>query len=179
MGVLRCVKVVMMVHHDVQAPTFDEFFLAEFPRLVSMLTARNGDRAVAEDLAQDALLQAHRNWTTVATLERPGTWVRRVALNRSSNEGRRRRRERAALSRLGTDLHSEVVIPTADDQLWSWVRALPASQRDATILRYVDDLPLADIAAVLGCSDGTVKTHLQRARRALADHLSSDTEAPR
>lgn len=140
---------------------------------------RNGDRAVAEDLAQDALLQAHRNWTTVATLERPGTWVRRVALNRSSNEGRRRRRERAALSRLGTDLHSEVVIPTADDQLWSWVRALPASQRDATILRYVDDLPLADIAAVLGCSDGTVKTHLQRARRALADHLSSDTEAPR
>ena len=60
-GTLRCVKVVMMVHHDVQAPTFDEFFLAEFPRLVSMLTAWSGDRSVAEELAQDALLQAHRN----------------------------------------------------------------------------------------------------------------------
>lgn len=46
-------------------------------------------------------------------------------------------------------------------------------------MRYVDDLPLADIAAVLGCSEGTVKTHLQRARRTLADHLSTETEAPR
>jgi RNA polymerase sigma-70 factor (ECF subfamily) len=173
------VKVVMMVHHDVQAPMFDEFFLAEFPRLVSVLTAWCGDRPAAEDLAQDALLQAHRNWATVAALDRPGTWVRRVALNRSSNEGRRRRRERAALSRLRSDTRSEVVVPTADDQLWDRVRALPPAQRDATILRYVDDLPLADIAAVLGCSDGTVKTHLQRARRTLANHLSADTEVSR
>lgn len=168
-----------MAHHDVQAPTFDEFFLAEFPRLVSMLTAWSGDRAVAEDLAQDALLQAHRNWATVEILERPGTWVRRVALNRSSNEGRRRRRERAALTRLRSDAQSEVVIPTEDDRLWARVRALPPSQRDATIMHYVDDLPLADIAAVLGCSNGTVKTHLQRARRTLAAHLSIEPGAPR
>jgi RNA polymerase sigma factor (sigma-70 family) len=177
----------MMTHDDVPVSTFDEFFLAEFPRLVSMLTAWNGDRAVAEDLAQDALLQAHRNWATVSALDRPGTWVRRVALNRSSNEGRRRRRERAARARLHTSETAEVAIPTADDQLWARVRALPPAQRDATILRYVDDLPLADIAVVLGCSDGTVKTHLQRARRTLAAHLSSadstdavtDPEAPR
>jgi RNA polymerase sigma-70 factor, ECF subfamily len=173
------VKVVMMVHHDVQTPTFEEFFLAEFPRLVSMLTAWSGDRSVAEDLAQDALVQAHRNWATVSALDRPGTWVRRVALNRSSNEGRRRRRERVALSRLRADGDHEVVIPTADVQLWARVRALPATQRDATIMRYVDDLPLADIAAVLGCSDGTVKTHLQRARQTLAGQLSTDAETPR
>jgi DNA-directed RNA polymerase specialized sigma24 family protein len=144
------VKVVMMVHHDVQTPTFDEFFLAEFPRLVSMLTAWCGDRSVP-----------------------------RISLNRSSNEGRRRRRERAALSRLHVDERTEITVPTADDQLWEHVRALPATQRDATIMRYVDDLPLADIAAVLGCRDGTVKTHLQRARRTLASHLSTDAEARR
>jgi RNA polymerase sigma-70 factor (ECF subfamily) len=173
----------MMTRDEPRTATFDEFFLAEFPRLVSMLTAWSGDRAVAEELAQDALLQAHRNWATVADLDRPGTWVRRVALNRSSNEGRRRRRERAAIARLNTVHPAEVVIPTADDQLWARVRALPAAQRDATIMRYVDDLPLADIAAVLGCGDGTVKTHLQRARRTLAAHLSTDSspdaEAPR
>ena len=168
-----------MMHDELRTAPFDEFFLAEFPRLVSMLTAWCGDRSVAEDLAQDALFQAHRNWATVASLDRPGTWVRRVALNRSSNEGRRRRRERAAMSRLRTTPQTEVVIPTADDQLWARVRSLPAAQRDATIMRYVDDLPLADIAAVLGCSDGTVKTHLQRARRTLAAHLSTDSEAPR
>jgi len=169
----------MMAQHDVRTVVFDDFFLAEFPRLVSMLTAWSGDRAVAEDLAQDALLQAHRNWATVATLDRPGTWVRRVALNHSSNEGRRRRRERAALARIRSDDRADVVIPTADDQLWAKVRALPPAQRDATIMRYVDDLPLADIAAVLGCSDGTVKTHLQRARRTLATRLSIDPELPR
>lgn len=167
------------MHDELRTATYDEFFLAEFPRLVSMLTAWNGDRSVAEDLAQDALLQANRNWATVASLDRPGTWVRRVALNRSSNEGRRQRRERAAISRLRTDPPAEVVIPTADDQLWARVRSLPAAQRDATIMRYVDDLPLADIATVLGCSDGTVKTHLQRARRTLATHLSTDSDAPR
>lgn len=167
------------MHDELRTATYDEFFLAEFPRLVSMLTAWNGDRSVAEDLAQDALLQANRNWATVASLDRPGTWVRRVALNRSSNEGRRQRRERAAISRLRTDPPAEVVIPTADDQLWARVRSLPAAQRDATIMRYVDDLPLADIATVLGCSDGTVKTHLQRARHTLAAHLSTDSDAPR
>jgi RNA polymerase sigma-70 factor, ECF subfamily len=173
------VKVVMMVHHDVQTPTFDEFFLAEFPRLVSMLTAWCGDRSVAEDLAQDALVQAHRNWATVSALDRPGTWVRRVALNRSSNEGAGGgANERPCPDSMSTSA-TRSRVPTADDQLWEHVRALPATQRDATIMRYVDDLPLADIAAVLGCRDGTVKTHLQRARRTLASHLSTDAEARR
>ncbi len=115
----------------------------------------------------------------MVALERPGTWVRRVALNRFSNEGRRHRRDRAALTRLRTDVRSEVVIPTAVDQLWARARALPPSQRDATIMRYVDDLPLADIADVLGCGNGTVKTHLHRARCTLASHLSSEAGAPR
>ena len=166
------------MHDDLRTVTFDEFFVAEFPRLVSMLTAWCGDRAVAEDLAQDALLQAHRNWATVAMLDRPGTWVRRVALNRSSNERRRRRRERAAVSKLRPTAEFLGTTPP-DEQLWAHVRSLPRAQRDATVLRYVDDLPLTDIAAVLGCRDGTVKTHLQRARRTLAERLSHDMEAPR
>ncbi len=167
---------VMMMHNEAPLRSFDEFFLAEFPRLVSMLTAWNGDRAVAEDLAQDALLQAHRHWATVSNLDSPGAWVRRVALNRSSNEGRRRRRERAAIVRLRTTKPSDAARPTPDDALWAQVRSLPANQRDATVLRYVDDLPLADIAAILGCTDGTVKTHLQRARRTLSNHLSTNAE---
>lgn len=158
--------------------TFDEFFVAEFPRLVSMLSAWCGDRAVAEDLAQDALLQAHRNWAVVGGLDRPGTWVRRVALNRSSNERRRRRRERVAVSKLHPA--ADVVdVSLPDHRLWARVRSLPRAQRDATVLRYIDDLPLDEIAAVIGCSGGSVKTHLQRARRTLAEHLSHDAEASR
>jgi RNA polymerase sigma-70 factor, ECF subfamily len=159
--------------------SYEQFFVTEFPRLVSMLTAWCGDRPTAEELAQDALLEAHRHWSTVASLDRPGAWVRRVALNRSSNEGRRQRRERAAMSRLRANEPIDPMSASADDQLWAHVRSLPPAQRDATILRYVDDLALTDIATVLGCREGTVKTHLQRARRSLAAHVTADSEAPR
>ncbi len=155
--------------------TFDAFFVGEFPRLVAMLTAWSGSRSVAEELAQDALLQALQRWEVVAGLDSPGAWVRRVALNRSANEGRRRRRERAATDRLRNAAESSQWEPAVvDDALWSRVRALSAAQRDAVVLRYVDDLPLAEIARVMGCAEGTVKKHLQRARAALAAHITND-----
>lgn len=152
---------------------FDEFFVEEFPRLVAMLTVWAGSRAVAEELAQDALLQAQRRWVDVASLDSPRAWVRRVALNRSANEGRRRRRERAAVRRLGARDVTPEEPALVDDGLWARVRELSPSQRDAVVLRYVDDLPLAEIALVMGCTEGTVKTHLQRARSALAAYVTS------
>lgn len=148
--------------------TFDAFFTEEFPRLVSMLTAWSGSRSVAEDLAQDALVQAQQQWPRVSRLDNPGTWVRRVALNRSKNEGRRQTRERRAFGRIAAAPVRVEQPGVPDAELWAQVRMLPARQRDAIVLRYVDDLSLADIAQVLGCSEGTVKTHLQRGRAALS-----------
>ncbi len=66
----------------------------------------------------------------------------------------------------------------ADAQLWERVRSLPRAQREAVVLRYVDDLPLADIALVIGCREGTVKTHLQRARAVLAAQLDTGDRSP-
>ncbi len=175
---------VVMVTTPADLMTFEAFFLAEYPRLVSMLSARSGDRAAAEDLAQDALVQAERHWDEVGALDKPGAWVRRAALNRASNEFRRRGRERRAGERLGRRLAAPTAdstqLPDAqlpDAELWSIVRALPRAQRDATLLRYVDDLPLADIGEVIGCSEGTVKKHLQRARHTLSKRLADGGHA--
>ena len=157
--------------------TFDAFFVEEFPRLVAILTAWSGSRSVAEELAQDALLQTLQRWDVVARLDSPGAWVRRVALNRSANEGRRRRRERAAVDRLRVAAESSQREPTSiDEALWRRVRALSVAQRDVVVLRYVDDLPLAEIARVMGCAEGTVKKHLQRARAALAAHITATSD---
>ena len=157
--------------------TFDAFFVEEFPRLVAILTAWSGSRSVAEELAQDALLQTLQRWDVVARLDSPGAWVRRVALNRSANEGRRRRRERAAVDRLRVAAESSQWEPTSiDEALWRRVRALSVAQRDVVVLRYVDDLPLAEIARVMGCAEGTVKKHLQRARAALAAHITATSD---
>ena len=56
-------------------------------------------------------------------------------------------------------------------EVWAAVRALPRRQAQAVALRYLDDLPLKGIGEILGCSPGTVKTHLARARKRLGDVL--------
>ncbi len=152
--------------------TFERFFRDEYPRLVPMLQALTGDRGRAEDLAQDALAAAQRRWDQISGYERPGAWVRRVALNASSNARRRQRREVASLRRVGADDATTETV-AGDSRLWALVRALPEQQRWAVALHYVEDRPVAEVAAVLRCSEGTVKTHLSRARTALARQLEA------
>ncbi len=151
--------------------TFEDFFRAEYPRLVPMLRALTGDRQRAEDVAQEALWKAQRDWERISQYERPGAWVRRVALNASANVRRGQRREAAALSRIGLGRDDGWDFEIGDDDLWRLVRALPEQQRWAVVLHYVEDRTVMDIAEILGCSDGTVKTHLSRARTTLARQL--------
>ncbi len=159
--------------------TYDEFFRREYPRLVPMLRALTGDRQQAEDLAQDALWKAQQHWERISAYDRPGAWLRRVALNASANAHRRRQRESRALARLGPDGRTDAASEGAvedDAELWRLVRALPDQQRFAVVLHYVEDRAVADIAEILECSEGTVKTHLSRGRATLARALSTVAE---
>lgn len=151
---------------------FGQFLRAEYARLVPMLQALTGDRALAEDLAQEAMVKAQREWSRIAEYDRPAAWVRRVALNATSNARRRRRHEEIALGRAGAD---DLVLELAggDDELWAHVRRLPDQQRFAVVLFYVGDRSVVEVAEVLGCSEGTVKTHLSRARATLARQLGA------
>lgn len=150
--------------------TYEQFFADEYPRLVPMLHALTGDRGRAEDLAQETLARAHREWHRISEFERPGAWSRRVALNLAANSARSARREHRALRRLGVPTTGQ--LSPADEHLWSLVRELPDQQRAAVVLHYVDDLSVAQVAETLEVSDGTVKTHLSRARATLARHLA-------
>lgn len=85
---------------EVAAADFDAFFTVEYPRLVVLLTAATGHRPVAEDLAQEALVRVHQRWSRVSRYDRPGAWVRRVALNLAANSRARSRSERRAFDRL-------------------------------------------------------------------------------
>jgi RNA polymerase sigma-70 factor (ECF subfamily) len=55
--------------------------------------------------------------------------------------------------------------------LWRIIRSLPRRQQEAVVLRYVADLPVAGVAAAMGCAEGTAKAHLARAREALRIEL--------
>lgn len=156
---------------------FDDFFRREQPRLVAIAIGLTGVPEVARDLAQDALVQAYRDWDRVRTLERPGAWARRVTINASMSWHRGQRREGVARARLGRDVPVE--LPQSEgDRFWSAVRALPDRQRAVVALHYLDDMAVADVAAVLDVAPGTVKSTLFAARAALAAALgvAADTK---
>jgi RNA polymerase sigma factor (sigma-70 family) len=157
-----------MVTEQRGAQAFDDFYRDEYRRLVPVIAALLGDRAGAQDVVQEALVEAQRRWATVEEFDKPGAWVRRVALNRASNVRRRSGREHRALARLRVVRAESESNALPDDHLWSLVRDLPDQQRRAVALYYVGDLSVADVADAMECSEGTVKTHLSRARAHLA-----------
>ena len=160
--------------HDLvaaDAGDFDRFCRDEYRAVVGLAFVLTGRWAVAEDLAQDAFLDAFRRWDELSSYDRPAAWVRRVVVNRSVSRRRRVMSEARALARLGTRRTPAATIPEHDTEVWALVRALPPRQAQVFALTYVEDLALDQVAAVLGITKGTAKTHLQRARAALADKL--------
>jgi RNA polymerase sigma-70 factor, ECF subfamily len=151
---------------------FDDFYRAEFPAVVGLAYALSGNRAGAEDLAQEAFLAAHRNWPRVSAYDKPEAWVRRVVANLSVSFFRRRMVEARALGRLA--LRREPALPelTAEDaEFWAAVRSLPRRQAQVVALHYLEDLPVGRIAEILGVTEGTVKAHLHAGRARLVAKL--------
>lgn len=160
---------------------FDDFFTAEYPRLVGLLTAMTGNRTVGEDLAQEAMVRAHQRWERVSRYDIPAAWVRRVAINLAHNSRARRRSEKRALARLAGERPTwEVELGRDDggDEFWSTVRSLPPRQAAAITLYYLEDRPVAEVATILGCAEGTAKAHLHKGRTTLAKLLDVPEDAP-
>jgi RNA polymerase sigma-70 factor (ECF subfamily) len=163
-------------------PGFDEFFRAEYRRVVALVSVLCGRTGVAEELAQDAFVAAYRHWDRVARYDDPGAWVRRVAVNLATSSLRRRTRERLALVRLSSRREPQPAAgPGTDDDFWRAVRDLPRRQAQCIALRYLDDRTVDEIADVLGIAAPTVRVHLHSARAALARRLGesiAEGEAP-
>lgn len=154
---------------------FEDFYRREFRPVVGLAFALSGSRSGAEDIAQEAFLAAHRSWDRIGLFQQPGAWVRRVVANMSVSSVRRRVAEAKALARLAR--RREPTLPELsadDDEFWRAVRSLPRRQAQAVSLRYLEDLPLAQIGEILGLSEGTVKAHLFAARKTLAERLRLD-----
>lgn len=160
-------------HPSGELDEFESFFRREHPRLLATAVALVGNREVARELVQEALLRTYNAWSKVARLERPGGWARRVLVNLCTDVHRRRGNEQRALSLVApSSLVEPPTLPSA--AFWNAVRELPKLQRAVVALHYVDDMSVADVADVLGVSAGTVKTSLMRARTTLAPTLAAD-----
>lgn len=150
---------------------FDTFARKERRPLVAFAWSLTGDFGAAEDLAQSTLEATWLNWDRVAHLERPGAWARRVLINQATDRGRRAGREARALGRWAGRERTVLELEPEDDRFWTEVRKLPGRQCHVMALRYLEGLSVSEIAHVLDCAEGTVKSHLHRGRLTLAAAL--------
>lgn len=155
---------------------FDGFYRAEFHPVLRVVTGITPNHGVASDATQEAFVSALRNWTTVSGYDRPELWVRRVAINKALSFRRRATNETVAIARSVLRRQPDMDAAPVDSEVWAEVRRLPRRQASMIALTYIDDLSIADAADVLEISVPTAKTHLQRARRTLADRLQEDLE---
>ncbi len=150
---------------------FREFMLGRWPSLVRFAYGLTGDRGLAEDLVQTALVKVFVSWSRVRRADDPDAYVRRMLIN--ANHGRFRKR-RVAEKTGGSFPEAAVADPTDEfDQRSALVAALmelPVMQRAVVVMRYWEGFTESQTGAILGCSVGNVKS---QASRALAKLRSS------
>ena len=153
---------------------FGRFYDATWSRTMACAYALTGERAEAEDVAQEAYARAWPRWSTLRTYEDPAAWVRQVATNLAVS---RWRRTRTAMRHLARGRPPEPAAPPDENTvvLVAALRTLPESQRRAIVLHHLAGLPVARVAEVENCPDGTIKARLSRGRAALADLLTDGT----
>jgi RNA polymerase sigma-70 factor (sigma-E family) len=136
-------------------------------RLAFLLT---GDRALAEDLVQEAFVRVVGRFGHLRVPDAFASYLRRTIVNLHTSQLRRRRLERAWLEReRGDAVVSTDAMPDvgAREQLWAAVLELPARQRAAIVLRFYEDLSERETAEVLRCSPAAAKALTARAMETL------------
>lgn len=155
-----------------------EYAAAALPRLLRVARNLTRDDASAEDLVQDTLVKVMTNWERVAVAEGPDAYVRKVMVN-TFLSGKRLKRSTEVVSHEVVTADRYAV--SADfatgqaerDALWARLAGLTRAQRAVLVLRYYEDLPDAEIAAVLEMSPGNVRVTAHRALAALRSGLDA------
>ncbi|TCJ34950.1 SigE family RNA polymerase sigma factor [Parafrankia sp. BMG5.11] len=160
---------------------FEEFVARTGDRLVRCAVLLVGDRGTAEDLVQGALERTYRHWPRVSA-GHPEAYVRRALVNAAASRWRRFRIHEVPLgadTEIGLPDHADRL--SVRDELIRALMTLPVRQRAVLVLRYLDDLPEAEVAAALGCSVGSVKSQASRglARLRASAHLDDVLPAER
>jgi RNA polymerase sigma-70 factor (sigma-E family) len=149
---------------DAEADDFESFFHARTPALLRWAYLLTGDRFLAEDLVQDALARTRQHWRKLRDGGSPDAYTRQVMYRLQASHWRRRRVRETLPGTLpercaGGDPAPEIVDRLA---LREALLKLPIRQRTVIVLRYYEDRSEAEIAEIMGCRPGTVKSHATR-----------------
>jgi len=153
---------------------FERFFAAVSGPLVGQAYVLTGDVQEAQDLAQEALVQAWRHWARIRDYDDPGAWARRVLHNLAVSRWRR-----AALRRRHEGAGAQAIASTpppesAHVDLVGALGRLPVRQRRAVVLHDVVGLTAEEVGAEMGAPASTVRMWLHRAHKRLEEEMNRD-----
>jgi RNA polymerase sigma-70 factor (sigma-E family) len=156
----------------------EELYRRHVPDAVRLAYLLTGDHAAAQDIAQDAFLAAAAKFRMLRDPSRFQGYLRRTVVRSVLMRRRSSERESARIdrSRSGAQDHAVGAHTGVGDRLVvaDALDRLPVRQRAALVLRYWHDLPEREIARVLGCAPGTVKSLLSRALATLREEVPTD-----
>ncbi|MEV0897015.1 SigE family RNA polymerase sigma factor [Actinoplanes sp. NPDC049802] len=146
--------------------TYEEFADSRLSALLRYAVMLTGDPTTAQDLVQETMVRVQLHWTKVSRTDSPDGYVRKILTNQFIDMRRGSWWRRVLL---WPDLDDSVPVTSdhADesaerDRMWSLLAKLPRRQRAALVLRYYEDLPDQEIADILGCAVGTVRSSISR-----------------
>ena len=140
----------------------DELYRSHRDAMVRLAHLVTGSNLAAQDLVQDAFVKIGPR---LATIENPGGYLRRVVVN----ECRMWLRHDQVEQRHSRVERERVQLPPELDEMWNALAQLPERQRVVLVCRYYEDLAVDEIATVLDCRPGTVKSLIHRGLGSLKD----------
>ncbi|WP_256096712.1 RNA polymerase sigma factor [Streptomyces agglomeratus] len=151
---------------------FEQFYREFMPRLVSYLGLSGGNSHLASEMAQEAMIELYKNWSTI---ENPKAWAFTVARRILFRE----KRKSSYVKEVLTAIDPEVAIPSKADEftdseyIWKALRELPSRQKQALSLK-LQGFSTDEIAAFLDINSNTVRSSIRHARKALSEKLKPE-----
>ena len=157
-------------------------FEQEGQSLVRLARLFVDDRNAAEDLVQEAFIRLARSAHRIKDEAKAAPYLRSIVLNLARDNNRRglvSLRHHLPIDDRRASTEDEIELREDQQQVIDALRDLPHRQRNALVLRYYEELGIDDIAAAMGISRNSVKTHLKRGLAALEQRLGDATRARR
>jgi RNA polymerase sigma-70 factor (sigma-E family) len=159
--------------------TFDEYLSYRLGSLLRFATVVTCNPDLAQDVVQEVLARAHPRWSRIGALEQPEAYLKRMVVNEYLSWRRRAARvvpvDVSALVAASPSTPDHAVVLSERDDLIGRIATLTPKQRVVVALRYYDGRTDAEIAAVLGCGEGTVRSHASRALASLRLGMTQPT----
>lgn len=159
--------------------SFTHYVATHGERLMRFARVLTGNRDTAHDLLQSVLARAFLRWHHITQYEDVDSYLRRALINERTSQWRRWGRRHSVRDQLPDSIgHDEMALSDERQALLGVLRQLPRKQRAALVLRFLEDMPDADIAVILDCSVSTVRSHVARGLAGVRSSLNIAVDDP-